>query len=329
MKWLYPAFALLLATACEKSDGLPPTVHVKASEIDAGIAPDDPQAAPRLEWPGDFSLWRGTELLEATDLPKCPSPWFNRRLDEEFSVWKCSDYPDVSFGPGELIVHTLKDRVFMVTTNVSCATPADCTAHRTRLQEINKDRNLPVPSTHARAIQNIWNLTTYRVALATSDTSFSVVYLDQVSDLDALARLVKQQNNPPRLDRDYKLGDLRYRVTSVATLEEVGRGRDRWSARKDSVFVVITYEIENLGKALLQDDPAVFSVVAADTVYEPDAKAEENHVKGDRTGLLITPIEYKSRKPRAHVFEVKRSDMARPGLLVIKRGDEKLVYPLN
>lgn len=329
MKWLYPAFALLLATACEKSDGLPPTVHVKASEVDAGIAPDDPQAAPRLEWPGDFSLWRNTEILDSADLPKCPSPWFDRRLDEEFSVWKCSNYPDVAFGPGELIVHTRQDRVFMVTTNVSCASVADCTAQRTRLQEVNKDRNLPVPPAHTRAINNIWNLTTYRVALSASGSSFSVVYFDQVTDLDALSRLVKQQTDPPRMDRDYKLGDLRYRVTGVNTQDEVGRGRDRWSARKDAVFVVITYEVENLGKAIVQNDPAVFSVVATDTVYHPDPKAEENHLKGDRTGLLITPVEYKSRKPRAHVFEVKRADMARSGLLVIKRDNDKLVYPLN
>lgn len=318
-----------LVVGCEKSDGLPPTVHIKASEVDGGTPSAQLPQTGLLTWPADFNLWRDAPISQASDLPRCPSTWYTRRLDEEYAFWKCSEFPQTTFGPGELIVHTRNDKAFVVTTNVACAEAATCKDQRTKLQEVNKDRNVPVPAAHARAFANVWSLGTYRVALAAADLAFSVVYFADLKDLDTLKALIDRGANPPKLNKDYDLNGLKYKLTAIDMRDEVGRGRDRWTARKDSVFVVVEYEIENRQKAVIQDDPAAFSLVARNQVYRPDPKAEEHHFKSDRTGLLITPIAYKSRKPRAHVFEVKREDMARAGLLVVEREGEKLVYPMN
>lgn len=324
------ALALLVVLGCDEkaSDGLPPTVIINADQ--AGTATGRvSEAGRRLEWPGDFTLWNGTNIDHGTMLPGCPSGWFNKRLDDVFSVWKCSDYPDVVFGKGELIVHTRGPRVFMVTTTVACDDARSCSVKRQKLIDVNKERNLSVPEAQTKLVDNIWNLNTYFVALSAEHLGFSVMYVDALEKLDTMVKLQRQQNDPPLLNRTYALGDIRYRLNAVTHRDEVGRGKERWSAKQDAVFVVVDYEVENHRRAIVQEDPATFTFVTQNKIYEPDPKAEDYHRRADRTGLLVTPLEYKSHKPRMHVFEVKRADLARPTLLVVSRGDEKLVYQLQ
>ncbi|MEZ4459259.1 MAG: hypothetical protein R3E66_05950 [bacterium] len=324
------ALALLVVVGCDDkpSDGLPPTVVIAAGETNSAPTEDLP-AKRHLEWPGDFALWNGTNIEDGRVLPPCPASWFDKRLDDTYAVWKCSNYPDVSFGKGELVVHTHHNRIVMVTTTVACADEAACVAQRQKLIEINTSRNVAVPAKLGKLFDNIWNLNTYHVALSAGHLGFSVMYFADVAVLQAMNDLRERQANPPRIGRDYSLGDIRYRLKSVTHENDVGRGKSRWSSKNDSVFVVVDYEVENRSRTIVQEDPAEFSLVTRSKVYAPDVKAEDYHRRADRTGLLVTPLEYKSRRPRTHVFEVKRDDIARSALLVIARDDDKLVYQLE
>lgn len=324
------ALALLAFGACDKSDGLPPTVSINAYDTDGGV-----QTAAsgtkhhKLDWPSDFALWQDTSIKKGAALPRCPSPWFEKRLDDQFTVWKCSDYPDSTLGETELVVHTVHGNVFSVTTQMTCNDIERCSQERAKIQEINKARNVPVPAKHAKTVSNIWNLKTYFVALSAAEFGFSMRYFSALEDLDTHDRLVKQQSSPPRLDKFYTLGQQRYRVKSITTEDSVGRGKHRWTAKQDSVFVIVSYVVEHRGRTVLQDDPAEAVLVAKDKIYEPDVKAESYYLKADKTGLFVTPLEYKSQRPRFHVFEVKRQDMARSALLVISQGEQKLVFQIN
>jgi hypothetical protein len=322
--------ALLVLGACDKSDGLPPTVSINASEVDGGSAATaSGRKRNHLEWPSDFALWKGAPIKNGAALPPCPSAWFEKRLDDEYTAWKCSNYPDPKLGVGELVVHSAHGKIFTVTTTMACTDPNTCAEERTKLLELNKDRNVPVPTKHAKVIANVWNLKTYFVALSAVDLGFSMRYFDSIDDLGVHERLVDQQNDPPRLDKFYTLGQQRYRMKSIAPTDSVGRGKDRWSAKQDSVFVVVSYVIENRSHTVLQDDPSDVVLVAKDKIYSPDVKAEDYYLRADKTGLFITPLDYKSQKPRFHVFEVKRQDMARSALVVLSQGDQKLVYQIN
>lgn len=324
------ALALLALGACDKSDGLPPTVSINAADADGGTA----SAASgtkhnRLEWPSNFEIWGGASINKGTALPRCPSAWFEKRLDDEFTAWKCANYLDPELGETELVVHSKKGKIFSVTTTMACENLDRCAEKRAKILELNKDRNIPVPKQHTKVITNIWNLKTYFVALSAVELGFSMRYFDALEDLDTHERLVEQTNDPPRLDKFYPLGEQRYRMKSIAPTDSVGRGKDRWTAKQDSVFVVVSYVVENRSHTILQDDPAEVILVAKDKIYHPDIKAESYYLKADKTGLFITPLDYKSQKPRFHVFEVKRQDMARSALLVVSREGQKLVYQIN
>ncbi len=324
------ALALMVLGGCDKSDGLPPTVSINASDVEGGVASTSSSTKRKgLQWPSDFSSWRGASIKNGEALPRCPSAWFEKRLDDEFTVWKCSNYPDPKLGETELVVHSTKGKIFTVTATMACEDLEGCAAERTKILELNKDRNVPVPKEHAKLIANVWNLKSYFVALSTVDLGFSMRYFDAIEDLDTHERLVKQQSDPPRLDKFYSLGKQRYRMKSIAPTDSVGRGKERWSAKQDSVFVIVSYVIENRSHVLLQDDPADVVFVSRDKIYHPDVKAEAYYLKADKTGLFVTPLDYKSQKPRFHVFEVKRQDMARSSLVVVSQDDQKLVFQIN
>ncbi len=324
--------ALTLAMGCKDT---PPVVDRFADKApDVATEEEEHVAEPRaigpahgLVWPGDFARWYNQPVAIEEHLPTCRSRWLTYAIDDEFIVWKCEKFGDTGItNEGELAVHTRSGRVFMVTVTVDFATVDGGREMLDPLREVNRDRQIELTKDEAKLVSDLWNLGTSYAGLSASDAGFSVLYMNSRDQLQDVMTLIARQTAISQIGKVYALGDLRYTIQTIEKVNSVGRGRDKWTARNDSDFFVVRYQIENRGKVVLDQDPSAMSLVSGSQVIEPNQRAMKAYLDGDRTGQLVLPLKARAKRQRVQVFEVSKTASSRPMTLIVANGDQKLLY---
>lgn len=323
-------YIILLASLLIGCDGEQPApVEAPPAKPSIEIPDAPPPTIKKLEWTGDFGEWADVELKSEEKLPKCSTEWRTSPLDDEFVIWKCSDFDLSHVSQGNLAIHTRDAKVFMITVSVDYPQDAEFKAATQALIEVNQARSIQVPDSLKDVATHIWETEGFVSLLSVGKKGYSRIYLKSIKDSDILLQLMKRQGAMSKVNKRYRIGDFNYKLTNFEKRRFVGRGAQRWEAKQSSEFVVIEYKIRNMSRTLQQDDPASVTLLGGQVRLKPDLRAEQAFLGADRTGRYLTPLKYRKERQRAHVFEVESKDMEHPLILVISMGDQKLVYKLD
>lgn len=320
----------LVALGCDdkpKSSSVP--IDSADVNVDA-LPPTRVVESKTLQWPAEFSEWHGTSVDGGERLPACSSGWSSKPIDDEFVLWKCRRFESLSLKDvGELAVHTRAGKIFMVTATATFDTVEKAAETRAKVEKINLKREQEIPESYAKTIDKLWKLDGYFVVLSAGEKGLSLLYMNSIDDLGAIFALLARQANFSRVGRRYRVGDFDYKVEAVHAERFVGRGRERWDAKKDSDFIVVEYEIRNRSRTVVHDDPAQFTVIGSDQRFQPDERAERAFFASDRTGQYLLPLDYRKRRQRVRVFEIEKRITTESMILVINNEGDKVVFELD
>jgi len=319
---------LALLFSCDKSESSP--VEIGRADLGEYALPPSSKTPDRLSWPTEFTEWHEQEVTGGERLPACPSGWTSKPIDDEFVLWKCSRFPKLSLvDEGELAVHTRNGKVFMVTGTASFEAPEETRQTRDKVEKINQTREQEIPKRHEDVITRLWKLKDYFVVLSAGETGLSLLYMKSVEDLDAIFALLERQKRFARVGRRYRVGEFDYKIEAVHAERFVGRGRERWDAKKKSDFIVVEYELRNRSRTVVHDDPADFTIIGSDQRFRPDERAERAFFSSDRTGRYLLPLDYRKKRERVRVFEIEKEISDEPMILVINNDGDKVVFELD
>ena len=322
---------LLLAGACKSEAPQParpepaPAIEEPEAESEEQPEPEAPQEEA-VKWPTDFADIYERPLSSEDSLPECKSGWHASAIDDEFMVWKCSDYGDTGISEsGELAIHTRNRKIFMVTVTVDQESDRGAKALVAPLRSINKEKSVEMTPDESKILDELWNLDTSYAGLTVGDTGFSVLHYSVRDQLSMVGELIERQQDLKSIGRRYTLDGFLYKIKRVSRESMVGRGKDRWTAMKGSDFVVVEYEIENRTKTLHDTDPATMRLVTGATLIESDERAQRAILDADRTGQLNLSLTPRKTRERVVVFEVPQSSLSLPLKLVVSNED-KLIF---